>query len=278
MKQTILLFLKGFVIGIANIVPGVSGGTLAITLGIYEKIIGAVTHFFSKFKENLKLLIPIGIGAVVSILALSKLINFSLANYKIETVLLFVGLILGGVPVLCNKINKTKPKISYIIIFIITFGLIVLFAFLTPKNNTVNLDVINLKQVILLFIIGIVAAATMVIPGISGSFVLMLLGYYEPIVEVISKITDFSHIGHSLMVLVPFGIGIVVGIFLIAKLIEWLLKKYEVPTYYGIIGFVLSSILAIFIPLSGWNITSTSIGLVLCFLGFIGAYKLSKFE
>ena len=278
MKQTIALFIKGFVIGIANIIPGVSGGTLAITLGIYERIIGAVTHFFSKFKENLKFLIPIGIGAVVSILALSKLINFSLENYQIETVLLFVGLILGGVPVLFNKINKTKPKIPYILVFIITFGVVVLFAFLTPKDNLVNLDVIDFKQIILLFIIGIVAAATMVIPGISGSFVLMLLGYYKPIVEVISKIADFSHIGHSIAVLVPFGIGIAVGIFLIAKLIEWLLKKYEIPTYYGIIGFVLSSIVAIFIPLSGWDITTISIGLVLCFLGFIGAYKLSKFE
>lgn len=278
MKAHIVLFIKGFIIGIANIIPGVSGGTLAITLGLYERIIESVTHFFSKFKENLKFLIPIGIGAVLSILVLSKVLSFTLKNYEIETVLFFSGLILGGLPVLLNKVKRTKTKPKYFLTFLLTFLLVIAFALIVPKENYVSLAVLDFKQIILLFIVGIVAAATMVIPGISGSFVLMLIGYYKPIINVISDLTSFNNIIDNVLVLIPFGIGVVLGIFLIAKLIEILLKKYETITYYGIIGFVISSVVAILIPLEGFNIMNVAIGLVLFVIGYYGAYKLSKFE
>lgn len=273
---SISLVIKGAIIGVANIIPGVSGGTLAITLGLYERIISTITHFFSNFKENVKFLLPIGIGAIIAILGLSKLLTFALGNYKIETVMFFIGLILGGVPILLSKVKIKNAKPINIFWFILTFSIVVLFAILSPGNTNVSLEVLNFKQILLLAIVGIIAAATMVIPGISGSFVLMLLGYYEPIVKTISNLTNFNNISHNLLILIPFGIGIVLGIFIIAKIIEWLLKKYEISTYYGIIGFVLSSIISIFIPLSGFTFTNVSVGLVLMIIGFYGAYKLSK--
>lgn len=109
MKESIILALKGAIIGVANIIPGVSGGTLAITLGIYEQLINTISHFFKNFKNNLKFVIPVGIGAVLSILILSKVINFSLDQYPVPTFLFFIGLILGGIPLLYKKVRK-EPK------------------------------------------------------------------------------------------------------------------------------------------------------------------------
>ena len=103
MKEKLKLVIKGFVIGIANIIPGVSGGTLAITLGIYEDLINAISHFFTNFKKNLEFLILLGIGAVLSILTLSKLINFSLTKFPVPTTLFFIGLIVGGVPLIYKR-------------------------------------------------------------------------------------------------------------------------------------------------------------------------------
>ena len=103
MKEYILLTIKGFFIGLANIIPGVSGGTIAITLGVYEKLIGCISHIFKNLKENIKFLLPIIIGAGISILLLSKVISYSLENYVLPTILFFIGAILGGIPMLAKK-------------------------------------------------------------------------------------------------------------------------------------------------------------------------------
>ena len=134
----------------------------------------------------------------------------------------------------------------------------------------------NVLKMIVLGLIGIVAAATMVIPGISGSFVLMLLGYYKPILNTISNITDFSLLTHNIMILVPFLLGVVIGIVLIAKLIEYLLKKHKVITYYSILGFITASIISLFLALSAYSADIASIltGVVLFVVGSIVGYKL----
>ena len=121
-----------------------------------------------------------------------------------------------------------------------------------------------------------ISAATMVIPGISGSFVLMLLGYYEPIVNTIKDLTNFSLLGHNLLILVPFGLGIVIGIVLVAKLIEYLFHRYPYKTYYGVLGFVLASLVAIIKPIIGLNvgIIEIVIAIVLLLVGGFIAYKL----
>lgn len=278
MKEQIKLAFKGFIIGVANIIPGVSGGTLAITLGIYEKLIGIISHFFKNVKENIKFLLPIGIGAVLSILVLSKVIAFSLENYPFPTTLLFIGLILGGIPMLFAKIKKgpKKGRITNLLIFLITFSIVTIFGFMNTGNAMVNLSNIDFIGYISLFLVGMIAAASMVIPGISGSFMLMLLGYYKPIIDTISDLASFNNILDNILILLPFGIGILVGIVLIAKLIELLLEKFPIKTYYGIIGFVLASIITIFLPLVNvsYTIPSVIIGIILLLLGGVIAYKL----
>lgn len=276
--EQVKLMIKGFIIGVANIIPGVSGGTLAITLGIYEKLIGIISHFFKNIKENIKFLLPIIIGAGLSILILSNVISYSLEEFPFPTTLLFIGLILGGLPMLFGKIKKGPKKGRQInlLIFLITFSIVALFGFMNTGNAAVDLSNLDLMGYILLFIVGMIAAATMIIPGISGSFMLMLLGYYKPIIDTIKTLSNFNDIGHCLAILIPFGIGVIVGIVLIAKIIEILLEKFPIKTYYGIIGFVLASIITIFIPLTRVSITipSVIIGIFLLLLGGIVAYKL----
>lgn len=272
--KNIILGIKGFVFGIANIIPGVSGGTLAITLGIYEDLIKAISHFFTNFKKNIKFLLPIIIGAGLAILLMSKVIDWCLSKHPFPTTLFFIALILGGVPLISRKVKKEKVTVSNIIVFLITFGLIMAMTFMKTDTKAVTLDTLTLGSGCLLFLVGMVAAGTMIIPGVSGSFVLMLLGYYKPIINTISHLTD--NFTHSLLILIPFGIGILIGIVLIAKLIEMLLNKYKIKTYYGILGFVLASIIALIVPLFGLSpsLYEVLVALVLVFLGLTIGYKL----
>lgn len=274
MKEKILLGIKGFFMGIANIIPGVSGGTLAITLGIYEELIGAISHFFKNLKKNLAFIIPVGIGAVLSLLVGSRVIAYTLDKFPLPTILFFTGLILGGIPLLSKKM-KGHAKPSNIIILLITFAIIIGLMFL-KTGTEVSFESMNIISYLLLFLVGMVAAATMIIPGISGSFMLMVMGYYEPIITTINNITKMQDMTQGIAVLLPLGLGILVGIVLMAKLIEYLFKKFEVPTYFGIVGFVLASLIGIFVSTEGlvFAIGPFLIGLVLFAVGFVIALKL----
>lgn len=277
--KNIILAIKGFFIGLANIIPGVSGGTLALTLGIYEKLIGCISHFFKNLKENIKFILPIGIGAVIAILSLSHLISFCLDNYVLPTILFFIGAILGGLPMLIKKVSGHKITISNIIIFLITSGIIILLLFLNSETE-VSFQNMNIIDYLLLFVVGVVASATMVIPGVSGSAVLMTIGYYKPILNIVKNLTDFSSLGSNLAILIPFGLGVLVGILLIAKILEFLFKNFEVKTYYGVLGFIVASIIAILYQNLVVNssfvftVPSLIIGIILFTLGFVIAYKL----
>lgn len=284
--KSLILVIKGFIMGIANIIPGVSGGTLALTLGIYEQFIGAISHFLEKFKENLRFLIPIFIGMGLAIISMSNVISSSFEHYPIPTTLFFMGLVLGGIPMLSGfvKDKKERKEVSSYIIALITFSLVMILAFSEEifgnGLGTANLTNVSVLGYILLFVVGMVAAATMVIPGVSGSLVLMLLGYYLPVVNTIKDLTKFNNLFSNCLILGFFGLGVLFGIVLISKLIEFLLHKYEAKTYFGVLGFIISSIIAI--PVSVYheigNITfsvpQVLIGVVFLVLGALIGYKL----
>ena len=286
MKKNIMLVVKGFIMGIANIIPGVSGGTLALILGIYEDFIGAISHFFSNFKKNICFLAPIGLGILLAVATLSRVIDYSFNHYPIPTSLFFVGLVLGGIPMLYSKVKGTKElkKVSSYIIFLITFSVVMIMAcsdFIFGEGTAVNLSGMNVLGYILLFLVGVVAAATMVIPGVSGSLVLMLLGYYYPIIAAIKELTSFDNLGSNILILGIFGVGILIGIVLISKLIEFLFQKYETKTYFGVLGFIVASVLAI--PISTmtsidvtFTVVQVLIGLVFMALGCLVGYKLGE--
>lgn len=276
--KAILLILKGFIMGIANIIPGVSGGTLAIILGIYEKLINILSCFWKNIKENLKFIIPLLIGVAIALIGGSYIIDWGLDNYPIATMMLFIGLVLGGIPFIYIKIHK-KYSVLNVSIFIIIAAIVILISLLNT-NRTVSLDNISFLLIIRLMFVGMIAAATMIIPGVSGSLTLMNLGYYEGIIKALKGLTDISQLGHNIAILLPFGIGVIIGLVLIARLIKWLLKRFPVQSYFGILGFVIASIVCILIKIDYTNIKVGEIivGFVLLIAGAAATFFLARYD
>ncbi len=286
--KNVVLIVKGFIMGIANIIPGVSGGTLALTLGIYERFISAISHFFSNFKDNIRFLIPVFLGMGLSILTMSQVVSYCFTYYPIPTTLFFMGLVIGGIPMLISKVKNTKEmkEISSYTIMFVTFSFVIILAFSKEifggTFGSAKLDNLSVFGYLWLSVIGMIAAATMVIPGVSGSLVLMLLGYYLPIINIVKELTHFENIFPNIFIALFFGVGVVIGIILVAKLIEWLLAKYEKKTFFGVIGFIIASILAI--PVSvfheigiiTFSLPQVIIGIVFLVLGIAIGYKLGE--
>lgn len=278
MKDKLLYIIKGFFFGVANIIPGVSGGTIAITMGIYEEMISSISGFLKNPKKSIMYLLPIGIGAVLSILLMSKVISFCLDRFPAPTNLFFIGLIVGGIPLLTRKVKGAKFNPINAFLLLLTFSIIMFMTFSDGGGSNIDLSNVTFGKMILLFIVGMIAAGCMVIPGISGSFVLMLLGAYQPVISVIGDLTNFSHLGHNLSILIPFGVGVVVGIILIAKILEFLFNKYEVSTYYAILGFILASVIALAVTVIGVHasVIEIIVGIILFAVGSTIGYKLGE--
>lgn len=286
--KNILLVIKGFIMGIANIIPGVSGGTLALTLGIYEDFIGAISHFFRNIKKHVKFLLPIFIGILLSVITMSNVISTCFDQYPIPTTLFFMGLVIGGIPMLLKRVKNTKEKkqVSSYVIALITFSIVMIMAFSEQifGSGLGNVSFSNMEvfDYVILFFVGLIAAATMVIPGVSGSLVLMLLGYYLPIIGVLKELTKFENLGPNLLVAFVFGVGVLVGIVAISKVIEFLLEKFEAKTFFGVIGFILASVIAI--PVSVYHEVGTIVfsvpqgilGVLFLAIGIIVGYKLGE--
>lgn len=257
-KIGLINFIKGFILGVANVIPGVSGGTMAVSMGVYELILSSIVNFFKDIKGNFSKLLPIALGILVAIVSTSKLVTYALTNYKAQTLCLFIGLIFGGVSLIMKKIRGKGSKTNYLIFFVVFFFVISL-NFLKTGLIEISFTNMGIIDYILLLVMGFIASSAMVIPGISGSFILMVLGYYDKIIYTVSTITDFSKLGSNLLILVPFGIGVVMGIIFMAKLITNLIMKHETKTYFAIMGFVLSSVVVLLLQLTDFKFTFVNI-------------------
>lgn len=282
--------LKGMLIGIANIIPGVSGGTMMVSMGIYDKLIHCITHLFSEFKQSVKFLFPIAVGMGIAIIASAFGLEWLFESFPVQANLLFIGLILGSLPIMWKNVKGSKVKIGHLLACLAFFALVVgLAAFGGTEGAAADLS-FNLVNVLKLFVVGVIASATMVIPGVSGSMVLMLLGFYQP---VLSAITDFIEALTSMDmdgilagvgILAPFGIGVVAGVFAVAKVVEIIFEKFPLYAYWAIIGLVVASPVAIalmggFAALSGMGammILHLLAGAVALVAGFVVAMKLGE--
>lgn len=274
--------LKGIVMGTANIIPGVSGGTMAVSMGIYDKLIHCLTHLFKEFKESIKFIIPIAIGMVIALIGLAFVITPAFEHFPLQTNGLFIGLIVGGLPAVWKKVKGNSIKIGHIIPFLVFFVLVIGMAAMGETEGKAADLSLNLWSVIKLFLVGVLASATMVIPGVSGSMMLLVIGYYNPIVATIKEFVEalvsfnISEILRCCGILVPMGIGIVVGIFAIAKVIEIIFEKFPLHAYWAIIGLIVASPFAILMVSELGVITVISVltSIVTFVIGFIIAMKL----
>ena len=281
----VLEMLRGMVIGLANIIPGVSGGTMMVSMGIYDTLIHCITHLFKEFKKSILTLLPYAVGMVLAIGGLSFALKWAFAVYPLPTNTLFIGLILGGLPAILRQVKGKKKGAVGAVLFVVFFALIVVMQIFQSEH--VATITLSFGEVIKLFMLGAVASATMVIPGVSGSMILKLLGYYEPVVTVAipGLISGLAHgewaaVGANVGILLPFGLGIVVGIFAIAKLIEVLLAHWEGQTYCAILGLVTASPVAILMATEMVNLSWTTliISLLTFAIGFYVAWRLGGKE
>lgn len=249
MKDDLATFFKGFAMGAANVVPGVSGGTIAFITGIYERLINALKSFdieavklASKFKigelwvkVDGRFLTSLMVGVLVSILTLAQILKVGFRDHPVLVWSLFFGLIAASIPSVGKMVKKWSPGV--IVLFLAGLGIAVSMAFLTPASANENIGY--------LMLCGVAAMCSMIIPGLSGSFVLLLMGNYELVaLDAVNNLRE-GKLGEALPIIIPVGVGAVVGLLVLARVLGWLFKVHHDKAVGGITGFVAGSLVII---------------------------------
>jgi putative membrane protein len=271
--------LKGFIIGSSMSVPGVSGGTMAILLGIYDKLIGAISNFLKDIKGNTIFLLKFCIGSGIGIGSLAFVIKWLLETFPFPVSFFFLGAVLGGIPALYKKTKESKFSLASVIYFLIGLGMVISIGFIPAGDFDIS-TASGLTYFVMLLVTGIILALALVLPGISTSHMLLILGMYD---AMLMAITEFN-----LVYIGVIGVSTLVGIFLITKPIEWTMKRFPHQTYCMIIGFVLGSTSEIFqdkiipaVPINAgltWWIPSAIISTITFVLGYHSIISLSRFS
>lgn len=262
---------RGIIMGATDVIPGISGGTIALLLGIYDRLIQAINGLLSKeWKKHLGFLLPLGLGMATAIFSLAKLIEWLFERYPEPLQFFFLGLILGILPYLFiqAKVKETFQAKHYVLLVL---GAL-LIGSLEMLDITSGQGIIETRTIwvyLFLFITGVLASAAMILPGISGSMLMLMVGAYFTIMNALSNL--------YFDVIIVTGIGIAIGIFFMSRVIAFFLAKYHTATYACIIGFVFGSLVVVF---PGWaDTTGLVIASIITFAsGLTVAYILGKIE
>ncbi|MDY6276153.1 MAG: DUF368 domain-containing protein [Bacilli bacterium] len=288
-KETLKDGAVGAGIGCAVIVPGISGGTIALVTGAFKKIVTAVDKLFSKlFWKNLAILIPFGIGAVLAIAALYFPITLAFEHCMLAIVCLFAGFMVGSVPSVTDKIKDKKPNSIEILFCVAGFILVVLFGVLSLlfNLNSAVLETFNSNPwylyPILLFV-GIISSTGLIVPGFSGSMLLMVIGFYDKILNLVKQIP--SQPGWSILRLFTFAVGVLLGFVLFSKLMKKLFEKHPRIANFVVLGFLVGSIIAIYVNDQMFDYLKSSLGTldyvlspVFLIVGFVISYLIVRYE
>ena len=269
-KNSISDFLKkaaaGFLIGLGGILPGVSGGVIAVSFGLYELILDALYGVFRHLKKSILFLLPVGLGALLGFFCGTKFIAEYFDRYYVEVMYLFLGLVAGGVPSFIAEANSGGFKKRYLIATV--FGAVAASTLLFLERDVSGHSPDAVLTPVAAMISGAILAAGTIIPGISTSFVLIYLGWYQPAMNALTEL----HIGTLLFI----GIGIVLCALALIKGVRWLFSRFHGWTYYGVLGFLIVSAVLIF---PGFAFTSEYIiGIVLFAVGFLTAYLFGRIQ
>ena len=253
-----LNIIKGIFIGAGAIVPGLSSGVLCVIFGIYEKLLDAVLNFFKDIKKNIKFLFPIALGVGIGVLLFSNGLNYVLYAFPIQTKSIFIGLILGTIPSLIKEVNEKQSFRPQNVVYLLIALAIGIVTVILENQMTIisNVEEINSFYLILC---GVIMSLGIIVPGVSSTIILMLLGVYSIYLQSVANL--------YLPVLIPMGIGLVLGSIVVMKVTKILLEKQYAKTFYSIIGFTIGSILVL-VP-QGMN-TLEMILSILCIL--LGIY------
>lgn len=242
---------------------GVSSGVLCVIFGIYEKLVDSILGIFKDFKKNFLFLLPIAIGIFIGVFLFGNILNFLFTSFEDATKVLFIGLILGSLPALFKQANSEKGfRLHFLIYSLFTF-LLSIFLIYLEKSNNLFISFNNEYNFLFFIFAGFLMSAGVIIPGISSSVILMIIGVYYTYLEAISVL--------NLSVLIPMGIGLVLGSLLFLIIIKFLLNKYHSQTFFAIIGFVIASC-TILIPNNSFSLSYV----ILFLLGISIALKFEK--
>ncbi|HAR7330596.1 TPA: DUF368 domain-containing protein [Staphylococcus aureus] len=268
--------LKGFAMGTSDLVPGVSGGTIALLLGIYNQFIASISGIFSRrFWPSFTFLIPIIIGMLLAMGSLSNLFNYLLSQHHIPTMFFFGGLIIGIVPYLL-KISNYKTSFTTKHYMMVIAGIAILIVITLMNNSDKHAGktlTLSTGLIIKYFIAGMCASSAMLLPGISGSFMLLVFGVYGTVMLAISEVVKLNFAG--LPILLAVGFGVLAGFIISSKIIQYFLTHHKLMTFALIIGFVVGSLFAVF-PGLPTNIVMWFVSLVVFIIGFIVSLTLGR--
>ncbi|HHW9856835.1 TPA: DUF368 domain-containing protein [Staphylococcus aureus] len=268
--------LKGFAMGTSDLVPGVSGGTIALLLGIYNQFIASISGIFSRrFWPSFTFLIPIIIGMLLAMGSLSNLFNYLLSQHHIPTMFFFGGLIIGIVPYLL-KISNYKTSFTTKHYMMVIAGIAILIVITLMNNGDKHAGetlTLSTSLIIKYFIAGMCASSAMLLPGISGSFMLLVFGVYGTVMLEISEVVKLNFAG--LPILLAVGFGVLAGFIISSKIIQYFLTHHKLMTFALIIGFVVGSLFAVF-PGLPTNIVMWFVSLVVFIIGFIVSLTLGR--
>lgn len=277
----------GMFVGMANVIPGVSGGTIAVVFNIYDKLLNSITFNFKKLAKNWKFVVPVFLGMGIGVLVFSKGIGFLYEKFPVQTNYAFTGLILGSIPMISKYMRSeeksVKKNIVHFVCILAGVLLILGFSLLEKKFGVDDTAAFILPQWTLplagkIFIAGIVGAVAMIVPGISGSLLMLIMGVYPIIITAIPSLLVKDTMVQAFLLLLPNGLGILVGLLAGAKLISYLLKKCPTYTYAVILGLIIGSCCTLFPGFKNIKSVGCAIGCVICpALGFCAAYFSSKF-
>ncbi|EHM57092.1 DUF368 domain-containing protein [Staphylococcus aureus] len=268
--------LKGFAMGTSDLVPGVSGGTIALLLGIYNQFIASISGIFSRrFWPSFTFLIPIIIGMLLAMGSLSNLFNYLLSQHHIPTMFFFGGLIIGILPYLL-KISNYKTSFTTKHYMMVIAGIAILMVITLMNNGDKHAGetlTLSTGLIIKYFIAGMCASSAMLLPGISGSFMLLVFGVYGTVMLAISEVVKLNFTG--LPILLAVGFGVLAGFIISSKIIQYFLTHHKLMTFALIIGFVVGSLFAVF-PGLPTNIVMWFVSLVVFIIGFIVSLTLGR--
>ncbi|HCY6285424.1 TPA: DUF368 domain-containing protein [Staphylococcus aureus] len=268
--------LKGFAMGTSDLVPGVSGGTIALLLGIYNQFIASISGIFSRrFWPSFTFLIPIIIGMLLAMGSLSNLFNYLLSQHHIPTMFFFGGLIIGILPYLL-KISNYKTSFTTKHYMMVIAGIAILIVITLMNNGDKHAGetlTLSTGLIIKYFIAGMCASSAMLLPGISGSFMLLVFGVYGTVMLAISEVVKLNFTG--LPILLAVGFGVLAGFIISSKIIQYFLTHHKLMTFALIIGFVVGSLFAVF-PGLPTNIVMWFVSLVVFIIGFIVSLTLGR--
>ena len=261
---------RGLLMGATDVIPGISGGTIALLLGIYERLIDAINGFFSKdWKKQLGFLVPLGIGMVTAIFLFANIIEWLFMYYPGPTKFFFLGLILGVLPYLLHKADaKNSFRMKHIGMMLIGVILVSVLGFASVGDGEVIADV-TASTYVLLFVSGIIGSSAMILPGISGSFMLLVLGVYT---TVISAISNFQF-----DIIIATGLGIALGFVIMSRIVGYFLNNHFTATFAATIGLVIGSV---FVILPGWpeSLMLMFASIATFLSGLLTAYILGRIE